>query len=267
MLELVFSNRAEVLIEALAERVAARQAGDGFWKPVPIVVPNPLVKRFVREGLAARNGAAANLGFGFLEGFLERALPAGRKLWTPEALAGRLLVAFDAEGLDPEVAAYLRGESRGRKALQLAQRLGARFFEYALHRPDWVKQWRLGREAGDAGWQGRLFKVVDGALSSAGFVCPADLPDEAPRLDWPQGALFVSLNSLAPAYLELARRLSERMDLSFFVLNPCEEYWADHPSRKAFLEGGEAAEGHPALGLWGRPGRDFVARLYDLAGG
>ncbi|HET8900555.1 MAG TPA: exodeoxyribonuclease V subunit gamma, partial [Holophagaceae bacterium] len=102
---------------------------------------------------------------------------------------------------------------------------------------------------------------------SAGFVCPADLPDEAPRLDWPQGALFVSLNSLAPAYLELARRLGERMDLSFFVLNPCEEYWADHPSRKAFLEHGETAEGHPALGLWGRPGRDFVARLYDLAEG
>lgn len=33
MLELVFSNRAEALIEALAERVAARQVGDGFGSP------------------------------------------------------------------------------------------------------------------------------------------------------------------------------------------------------------------------------------------
>ena len=267
MLELVFSNRAEALIEALAARVAARQRGSGFWTPIPLIVPNPLVKRFVREGLAAKNGAAVNLDFTFLEKALDGALPEGRHLWTPEAVAGRLLVIFDSAELDPEVAAYLRGEGRGRKALQLAQRLASRFLDYALHRPDWVRLWRRGQEAGGAGWQGRLFRAVDAELAAAGLLCPADLPDEAPRLRWPDGALFVSLNTLAPAYLELMRRLGERKDLSFFVLNPCEEYWADHPARKAFLDEGEAPEGHPALGLWGRPGRDFVARLYDLAEG
>ncbi|MBS1765894.1 MAG: exodeoxyribonuclease V subunit gamma [Acidobacteria bacterium] len=267
MLELIFSNRAEALIEALAARVAARQAGNGFWTPVPIIVPNPLVKRFVREGLAARNGAAANLHFAFLEQALNDALPEGRRLWTPEAVAGRLLVAFEGEGLDGAIARYLQGEGRGRKALQLAQRLASRFLDYALHRPDWVRLWRQGKDAGEAGWQGRLFKAVDAELSSAGFLCPTDLPDEAANLRWPEGALFVSLNTLAPAYLELMRRLGERADLAFFVLNPCEGYWGDHPSRKAFLDHGVAPEGHPALGLWGRPGRDFVARLYDLAEG
>ncbi len=267
MLELVFSNRAEALLEALAERVAARQAGDGFWTPIPLVVPNPLVKRFVLDGLAARNGAAANLRFAFLEAMLDRALPEGRQLWTPEAVMGRLLVRFDSGELEPEVAAYLAGEGRGRKALQLAQRLGARFLDYALHRPDWVKAWRQGKPAGHAEWQGRLFKAVDAELGRAGFLCPTDLAEEAPRLRWPNGALFVSLNTLAPAYLELARRLGERLDLAFFVLNPCEEFWADHPARKAFLDGGDPPEGHPALGLWGRPGREFVARLYDLAEG
>ncbi|MBS1784305.1 MAG: exodeoxyribonuclease V subunit gamma [Acidobacteria bacterium] len=267
MLELVFSNRAEALIEALAERVAARQVGDGFWKPIPILVPNPLVKRFVREGLAARNGAVANLDFAFLESRLERALPDGKKLWTPETLMGRLLLHFEGRDLEPELAAYLAGTDRPRKALQLAQRLGARFHDYALHRPDWVRAWRKGQEAGKAGWQGQLFRVVDAELSKAGFLCPADLADEAPRLAWPEGAALVSLNTLAPSYLEAMRCLGERMDLAFFVLNPCEEFWADHPTRKAFLEGGEAPEGHPALGLWGRPGRDFVARLYDAAEG
>lgn len=267
MLELVFSNRAEALLEALAERVAARQAGDGFWKPIPLVVPNPLVKRFVQDGLAGRNGAAANLQFAFLEAMLDRALPEGRALWTPEAILGRLLVQFDSGDLEPEVASYLAGEDRGRKALQLAQRLGARFLDYALHRPEWVRAWRQGREAGGAEWQGSLFRRVDAELGKAGFLCPADLPGEAPRLRWPEGALFVSLNTLAPAYLELARRLGERMDLAFFVLNPCEEFWSDHPTRKAFLDLGQAPEGHPALGLWGRPGREFVARLYDLAEG
>ncbi len=267
MLELVFSNRAEALLEAIAERVAARQAGDGFWEPIPLVVPNPLVKRFVQDGLAARNGAVANLSFAFLEAFLERALPDGRKLWTPEAILGRLLVRFDSDDLEPEVAAYLAGEGRGRKALQLAQRLGTRFHEYALHRPEWVQAWRQGKEAGDARWQGRVFRAVDAELAKAGFLCPADLAEETPRLAWPDGTLFVSLNTLAPAYLELIRRLGARKDLAFFVLNPCEEFWGDHPTRKAFLEGGEPPEGHPALGLWGRPGRDFVARLYDLAEG
>lgn len=267
MLELVFSNRAEALIEALAARVAARQAGSGFWTPIPIVVPNPLVKRFVREGLAARNGAAANVTFCFLEQLLAKALPEGRHLWTPEAVAGRLLAAFDGPGMEGEASAYLRGEGRGRKALQLAERMAARFLDYALHRPDWVRQWRLNADAAGAGWQGRLFRAVDAELSAAGFLCPADLPSEASRMDWPEGALFVSLNTLAPAYLEFMRRLGERKDLAFFVLNPCEEYWADLPSRKAFLELGESAEGHPALGLWGRPGRDFVARLYDLVEG
>lgn len=268
MLELVFSNRAEALIEVLAERVAARQAGDGFWKPVPIVVPNPLVKRFVREGLADRNGSAANLDFHFLESMVGQALGAGRSLWTPEAVTGRLLARFEAEAApDGEVVAYLQGEGRDRKALQLAQRLGQLFLDYALHRPDWVAGWRSGKEAGGARWQGRLFAEVDRSLAQAGFVCPTDLAKEAPRLAWPEGAFVVSLNSLAPAYLGLLERLKERVDLAFLVLNPCEDYWADHAARRDFLAGGEPPEGHPALGLWGRPGRDFVARLYDLAGG
>ncbi|HZU52758.1 MAG TPA: exodeoxyribonuclease V subunit gamma, partial [Holophagaceae bacterium] len=266
MLELVFSNRAEALIEVLAERVAARQAGDGFWKPVPLVVPNPLVKRFVREGLADRNGSAANLDFHFLESLVGKALGEGRRLWTPEAATGRLLARFEEEGtLDAEVAAYLRGPDRDRKALQLAQRLGTLFLDYALHRPDWVAQWRTGKEAGESRWQGRLFAEVDRSLAQAGFVCPADLAKEVPRLAWPQGAFVVSLNSLAPAYLAMLERLKERVDLTFLVLNPTEDYWADHAARRDFLAGGEPPEGHPALGLWGRPGRDFVARLYDLA--
>lgn len=268
MLELVFSNRAEALIEVLAERVAARQAGDGFWKPVPLVVPNPLVKRFVREGLADRNGSAANLDFHFLESLVGKALGEERRLWTPEAATGRLLARFEEEGtLDAEVAAYLRGPDRDRKALQLAQRLGTLFLDYALHRPDWVAQWRTGKEAGESRWQGRLFAEVDRSLAQAGFVCPADLAKEVPRLAWPQGAFVVSLNSLAPAYLAMLERLKERVDLTFLVLNPTEDYWADHAARRDFLAGGEPPEGHPALGLWGRPGRDFVARLYDLAEG
>ena len=171
MLELVFSNRAEALVEVLAERVAARQAGSGFWTPVPVVVPNPLVKRFVREGLAARLGAAVNLEFRFLESLVVASLGETRRLWTPEALTGRLLLRFqEPASLDPAVAAYLAGEDRDRKALQLAQRLGARFLDYALHRPEWVAQWRQGKEAGGAGWQGRLFAEADRALAQAGFV-------------------------------------------------------------------------------------------------
>ncbi|HET6329257.1 MAG TPA: exodeoxyribonuclease V subunit gamma [Holophagaceae bacterium] len=268
MLELVFSNRAEALIEVLAERVAARQAGGGFWKPVPIVVPNPLVKRFVREGLASRNGGAANLDFHFLESLVGSALGKDRKLWTPEAITGRLLARFQETGaLDGEVAAYLAGEGRDRRALQLAQRLGHLFFDYALHRPDWVAQWRNGKEAGDARWQGRLFAQVDRVLAQAGFVCPADLAKEAPRLAWPAGAFVVSLNSLAPAYLAMMERLRDKVDLTFLVLNPCEDYWGDLAARRDFLAGGDPPEGHPALGLWGRPGREFLARLYDLAEG
>lgn len=271
MLELVLSNRAEALLDALAERVAARQAGAGFWTPVPLLVPNPLVRRFVEEGLAERLGAAVNLETVYLERALGRALPEGQALWTPEALAGRLRVTFEAPDLDPAPAAYLRGPDRERKALQLAQRLGTRFLDYALHRPGWVQAWRKGAapagEAEEDRWQGRLFRAVDAALAGAGFVCPADLPALAPRLRWPEGALLVSLNTLAPVYLDLLGALGARRDSAFFVLNPCADYWADHATRKAFLEGGEPPEGHPALGLWGRPGRDFVARLYDLTEG
>ena len=267
MLELVFSNRAEALIEVLAERVAARQAGSGFWKPVPIVVPNPLVKRFVREGLAARNGSAANLDFHFLESLFGKAL-APRRLWTPELLTGRLLLRFQADALEPAPAAYLAGDREGRKALQLAQRLGKLFHDYALHRPGWIRAWRRGAEAGAAGWQGRLFAEVDGELAGADFVCPADLAEGAEGLAWPEGVLVFSLNTLAPAYFRVLDALKERKGATLFVLNPCEEFWADHGARKDFLaEKEEVLEGHPALGLWGRPGRDFVARLYDLAEG
>lgn len=135
-------------------------------------------------------------------------------------------------------------------------------------RPNWsadqTLKWMLLSDAFDAADKARLKSV---------------LPDE----------VFVfGLAYAGPAFVEIFARLGQLINLSVFALNPCQEFWEDVDDARvaerlrlahrgarlqAGLEGAEdpfgleadAGGDNPALRLWGRPGREYVRMLNELA--
>ena len=133
-------------------------------------------------------------------------------------------------------------------------------------RPDWsanqTLKWMLLPDAFDAADKARLKSV---------------LPDE----------VFVfGLAYAGPAFIEIFARLGQLITLSVFAINPCQEFWEDVDDaraaerlrlvhRGAKLEaasddpedpfGLESGGDNPALRLWGRPGREYVRMLNELA--
>ena len=71
MIELVYSNKTERLLEALAgDLQKRRRAGAHPLDPVELVVPNRNMETWVRLGLAQAHGVAANLRFSWLNRFI-----------------------------------------------------------------------------------------------------------------------------------------------------------------------------------------------------
>ena len=70
MIELVYSNRTERLLEKLAANLRMRRGKNHPLEPVELVVPNRNMETWVRLGLAQSNGIAANLRFSWLNCFI-----------------------------------------------------------------------------------------------------------------------------------------------------------------------------------------------------
>jgi exodeoxyribonuclease V gamma subunit len=254
MVRLVYSNRTEELLAALAETMRARRdAGAHPLEPVHLVVPNRNLEQHVRLALAERLGVAANLRFRRLERFVAELVrevePEGR-LVDAEALQGALLgllhddAALTAPALEP-VRRYVEAPDDDGVALrrvQLAGRLARLFEEYAYSRPEMLASWpqrptleeghlvaleRWQRAlwlavAGPGGWLarhpppgGRWVTLAD--LTDGGLTLPAGLP--------PLHVFGVSY--VARAFQRLFHRLAETREVWLFTLNPCQELWED----------------------------------------
>ncbi len=264
MIRLVYSNRTEELLAALAETLKERRrAGAHPLEPVHLLVPNRNLEQHVRLALAERLGVAANLRFQRLERFVaelvREAAPANR-LVDAEALRGGLLAVLHDEAAlaDPALAPvrdYLRAadaDAVGLRRVQLATRLGRLFEEYAYSRPETLAAWEQGSRlpADDAwaaleSWQSVLWRAVAG---SGGVL--ARHPPEAGAGRWVSLADIVSGNLVSRAHAEalpaglpplhvfgvsyvarifqqLFARLADTRPVVLFTLNPCQEFWED----------------------------------------
>ena len=119
--------------DAEAAYRALMSAHAGPWEPVPIVVPNPLMKAFVKEGLARTCGIAANLRFNYLVGLWTSLVPRDAfRVLTGDTLRSALLAVLADEALlqrvpfEP-VRAYLGGDRGSLKTAQLATELARAF--------------------------------------------------------------------------------------------------------------------------------------------
>ncbi len=164
MIELVYSNRTECLLEELSANLQRRrEAGKNPLDPVELVVPNRNMETWVSLGLAQTLGVAANLRFRRLERFIGEIVaeicPGEIKLvdlGTVEAAV--LAVLLDEDMLNDQVLqpvrrylksggssapdADLAADGADLRRVQLASRIAHLFQEYTFSRPEMIAAWR-----------------------------------------------------------------------------------------------------------------------------
>jgi len=292
MFRITFSNRYEVLQQALLDRLAA-PAADPFVAD-EVIVPSAAIRRDVELAAATRFGVCANTRFSFLAQWLwwqiARVVPVGEHSpFAPDVLAWRIYALLGDAALvatQPPLARYLRdGDPRDR--FDLATRIASLFDQYIVYRPAWLEIWADGRTldlgsdvAATQRWQATLWQRI-AADTGAGARHPsvayfAELEamgaDAAKRAGLPSRLHVFAPPTLAPLHLDMLRRLSRWIDIDLYAQNPSREYWFDVVDRKrlSWLRArGEAAHhetGNTLLASWGRQTQQFVDLLFDDAG-
>lgn len=273
------SNRIEELAVAIGDALPA----DPFARPT-VVVSSRLVGRWLRYDLARRRGVAGHLHLPFLEPFLEEAFRADGLGGLDRARLGALVASALADGAllaDPVMAPVRRyldtdgADAADVRRVQLAERVAAHLWDYALTRPAWLDAWDEGRDA-DAGevdaatlaWQRRIYDALfTGGLAGGRALIPR-LPHARRRLGLPPPRLagpvhVLGFSYLARAHVDALVALGAGDELVHVaMLSPCAEYWEDVPGRRA-------ARGDEPLALvyWGGPGRDTTSMLLEATQG
>ncbi len=144
---------------------------------------------------------------------------------------------------------------------------------YDRYRPDWLAIWKKGElfsSNPDEIWQSSLWnKVVSNDLLSSEILSSwiqhlystnvYPLPDHAPK-----SITLFCLSTLPPLYLSAYYALSLWMDVSVWVINPCEHYWGDicHKGDMTPSSIGSSIEtGNFLLASWGRARCELVEWL------
>ena len=289
------SNRLEILADQLADEMA-RQPGDPL-APERIVVPHPLLGRWLRLALASRLGIAAHLSTElpaeFAWAVMHEAMPelSEEQPFSPSRLRWRIYEALAPEASPAwqegdQLRDYLADEDP-RKRFELATRLAHVYDRCLLYRPAWIRAWQAGETPH---WQARLWHELTAAddtqhwvsavdayrrqLSAAGVDAqPPGASSTQLTLAFDQSerprASFFAVASLSPSYLEWLRSVATQMEVHLFLLSPCREFWADirAPRGPVRADADDAPPlGNELLAAWGKAPRDLQALLADDLG-
>lgn len=285
-LRLHTSNRLENLVRRLAESV--RRPLRSPFEPEIILVQSQGMARWLKLQLARHHGICSNCRFPFPRAFSYEvfktvlgSLPE-EEAYEPEVLAWRIMEQvpgfLDQPGFEA-LKNYLGNEQDGRKLFQLADRIGYVFDQYLVFRPDLIREWESGT---DHGWQATLWREISApfreqhpaALQSSfiehlnhGTGSIAGLPERI--------AIF-GVSALPPFYLQIFAALATHIEVSLYLLEPCEQFWGyissvreQEQTLKRAGKGASEAEqlhlerGNRLLASMGQLGRDFLLLLQE----
>lgn len=238
---LVYSQRTEALVGALAEAIDARRAALGPLEPVHVVVPSRNLERYLTLAIAERRGIVANVRFHRLERFVGRWLQRER-IDVARVLDRRALEAFvlrvlldDAWIAQPEVEAIARyvgergddarigqpeavaiardlgvrgddgGIARDRRRTELALRLARLFEGYGYSRPEMLRAWERSEviDASDRTerWQALLWRQVREAAAGERVVALHEALERLRGVEPAVGALPSEVHVVGLSYV------------------------------------------------------------------
>lgn len=257
------SERADVLVDALADLLVDVPAGtDPFAREV-VAVPTRGVERWVAQRLSHRlgggpdgeAGVSARIDFDPPTRLVRDAVAAATGVprdddpWEPERLVWHVLRAVDdavAAGL-PWAAPLARhvvdapggpADVRAGRRLRLAQRLAGAFAAYGAQRPALVVGWAAGRDddgagsplPGDLAWQAPLWRAVRAAV---GLPSPAErladagrvLRSDPDRVDLPARLSVLGATRIPQAHVEVLTALAAHRDVHVWLPHPSHRLW------------------------------------------
>ncbi len=161
------------------------------------------------------------------------------------------------------------------RRLQLAGQFAQLFERYQAYRPDLLRAWQSGEDAGDSQarlWQALCQGVDEPPRSSLiqGFMRQFGAADAAAPPALPARLFAYGCINVSPDVLGMLQVLARHLDLHFMMPTPCREYWGDLPRRRELAErldefGSDLLDTPPnhLLVSMGAVGREFVARVFE----
>ncbi|MFP6790332.1 MAG: exodeoxyribonuclease V subunit gamma [Thalassolituus sp.] len=301
MFRLYHSNDLDVLKGIML--VLMREQPLGPLAREAILVQSQGMAHWLKLQLADGLGIAAQVDFPLPSSYvwtvfnqLKPELPE-RSHFDKQAMAWKLMRLLPALVSDPEhgglfapVKHYLEHDEQGIKCYQLAHKIADVFDQYLVYRPDWLLAWERGDDKVDdtdvssQPWQPHLWRALVADSKALGNSLDhrarlleqlSDLVGQHPeRLASMPKRLFVfGIAALPGSYWQVLNAISDHIDVHFFLLNPCRNFWGDivddRRQARILRQQPEAAEylerGNPLLASWGRLGRDFLTLVHDGA--
>ena len=265
MLQLYQSNKLEVLLEHLSEKIALGRSNPLI--PERIIVQNRGIGQWVAQQLATRTGILANFSFeqptSFAWDIIRRFVDAPQRadLEKDELVWQIFAQIYENDSDFEEVQTYLgaevdtkngNGAEYSSKLFHLASQLADIYDQYQVYRQDWILNW--DEEGGvDNGadcynsaidpshWQVRLWQQLSKSgetehrskLMHVFFQLAQDQQlDKDALSNLPQRISIFGIDGLAPVYLQFFTILSNYIDVTIYSFNVCQEYWGDITSEK-----------------------------------
>lgn len=299
MFRLYHSNDLQVLKSLLVHQLNQAERGEVFDAD-HILVQSQGMAHWLKINIADELGLAANLNFPLPSSFiwqvlnvLKPDLPASSH-FEKEAMTWklfRLLPQLKDDADFASIAHYLQDDDHQLKTFQLASNLADTFDQYLVYRPDWLLAWEAGQDNivgvnaqhyQQQKWQAKLWRllVADSEQLQQSLFHRARLLEQLPNLikenhqalkQLPKQLYVFGIAALPVSYWQVLQAISPYVDIHFYLLNPCRNFWGDIISPRAQLKllarnpeaGQYLAIGNPLLASWGRLGRDFVTLVHE----
>lgn len=291
MLHFYTSNRLEHLLSHLALVIKNN--------PLPpletetIVVQSKGMERWLALELSKQLGVWANARYPFPREMIQRLFYDGLPYvpdvsdFDPNILGWtimRLLPEILEEQTFNELNNYLSNdEISDLKQYQLAHKIADVFDQYVIYRSDWIEMWDRGEKlAWHSEWQVKLWQIIQQDIKNRN---PQHLHRAALQKyfiqaiknntlkKYPERLIIFGISALSPFYMSIFEAISQKCDVHFFILNPCQEYWCDIVSDKEVSKintkalGKAEAEhyevGNNLLASLGKIGGEFLKIFYN----
>jgi len=293
-IHLYASNRLEKLAEAFSELIKENPLPP-FQKETVLVQSRGMARWLAME-TAASMDIWANCDCPFPNSFVQAVfrliypeLPAASS-YSKEYVLWHIMEIFSGSMQNPhfsKAAAYLASGDE-LKLYQLARETADLFDQYTLFRPQMILAWEENDTelAADLVWQSvlwqklvehikhnqevpeqhraRLLHLFEQKITEPGFEF-----DQLP----PRISVF-GISSLPPYHLRILSLLAEYIDIYFYIMNPCREYWFDIIADRDQVKIGRREaidpkalhlyQGNSLLAAMGHLGKDFMAMLQEL---
>lgn len=290
MLYLYQSNQLTYLAECLLRVYEINRSPNTPLVTENIIIQSQGMRRFLNHFLSEKLGIAANIQYSLPASFswqlMQKVLPETPQInpYDPNILCWRLLDLFSSDDFHApqfdcvreKLQHYLHHNNTA--PYHLSKQIADIFDQYLVYRPDWIYTWQKNQYIGSLGeeeiWQATLWRWL--------YI---HTPSEMHRVEqWnallqemdashlPTHLFIFGISTLAPLYLQLIEKISEKIDVYLFVFNPSQEYWGDLLRLKQDTlndyesdeKATHLANGHPLLSSMGKQGRDFLNYLCEI---